>query len=192
MRAAPRSLAMRWLAVASVLLLAGCAGSPGPANEADAAAGPEGAGDGRTARGYGSDEGGGRFDASFDLRIMPQGMGGSVCVTGTCIAYSDCILFWDESSDYGLSNGTAVLSWSAATPLAESLVLEVGGSPPTSATGPSPLTVTFDELAPDANGLGVTFGVDHAVPNVPILQDVVLTLSFDFEGDLPAAIRSTC
>ncbi|MEA3137266.1 MAG: hypothetical protein QOC71_1547 [Thermoplasmata archaeon] len=181
---------MRWVALVVLLLLAGCA-QPTPPSDTGVAVGAD---DGRTSRTMAGEGGGGRFDATFDLQIRPDGVGGTICVPATCIANADCIFFLDdpESEGYTLSNGTVVLTWAAATPLAEQLVIAVTGAKSFEARGTSPVTLEFDALDPAGDYFGVSFAVDHDLPNVPLNQDVSLRIAFDFEGDLPAAIPGQC
>ncbi len=117
-----------------------------------------------------------------------------ISVAGTGTQSTNCLLFWDtDGAAYDLTNGTVVLTWDPLTPAAEELSLRVDGTSGSfEAAGTSPLTLEFDELANSPDDWGVTFAVDHDLPNVPVQQVVKLELAFDYLGDLPTPSKGTC
>ena len=179
---------MRWMALLALLLLAGCT-DPGPAPPAAIATPDE---PGRVSRNADADGDGVRaYDAPFDLVLNPDNELFVVAIAG---GNSNCVLFWDtDGPDYRVLGGTATMTWDALTPLAEELVLSVGGTTePRVVSGPSPLTLDLAGLELHPDGWGVDFMADHDVSHLPVQQPATLQLTFDYEGDLPAAGQGIC
>jgi hypothetical protein len=179
---------MRWPAMFAALLLAGClqetpapASLDGPMDEADR--------QGRMGRA--EPEGVRTFEASFDLVLNPD----HELLLFTMVAGDrNCILFSQgEAPQYRLLGGTATMSWDAATPLADELVLRAFGATAASqASGPSPLTLDLSSLDLDPEGGGLDLMADHEVPQIPVRQAATLHVSFEYEGELPGPFPAFC
>jgi hypothetical protein len=175
---------MRWLVLAVLVSLAGCLEESGQvvsddADQARASRPGQGAADQ------------GHFDLEFPLTVygdeVPNGI---VCIAATCFNPSDCV-FFAHIGEGRLTNGTALLTWTPSSPLAETFVLVAAGSQSDSATGPSPLALPFDLLEPTEFG-EIGFTVETDLPSFPLDQDVILRLTFDYEGGLPTSQIGNC
>jgi hypothetical protein len=176
---------MPWRALVLAVVLAGCLDDPADGD----LAGPL---DARQARPDEADPIAGHFEQTFSLVVDPQPPTGAVAVEG--VTDRNCIRFWDppERETYVLTNGTATLSWSAVTPLADDLSLRLDGSDPAvpPVQGRSPLTLAFDDVS--ATFWGVGFSADHGLDALPVEQPATLTLAFDHVGELPSPSHGAC
>lgn len=179
--------------VAVLLAAAGCLEGPAEASVEE----PVEKEPGRTSRGgrnsgdAGDDEDEDRRDGPVTRRSFQDTFGLTLTSASALIEFnlqgSNCVLV--EGAPFEVLNGTATLSWSASSPLADSLAVEVGtySDEPIQASGPSPLVVEFEDLEVEDDEFEDVLRIGVRLPGpvgAAYEQDVQVELAFDYESDI--------